>query len=74
MKVEVARGSWWATIPNTVLKAEQTPVMMAYEPQSAKQLLESFDKDYEQMLQELGDHVNARPEVAAMWVRYLSRQ
>ena len=74
MKVEVARDSWWATMPNSVLKAEQTPVMISYSPGQAQRLLRDFDNDYANMLNELGSHVNARKPVAAMWVKYLSNQ
>ena len=73
MKVEVARENWWATMPNAALKAEQTPVRISYSLKDAARLLQEYDSAYAEMLQALGEHPNARKEVAQSWVKYLSR-
>lgn len=71
LKIEVARENWWATIPNLVLKAEQTPVMIQYNPDNTVSLLKDFETNYDTMKQEILNHIDARKPVAQSLIDYL---
>lgn len=72
LKIEVARSSWWATLPDLILGAEQTPTRISYLPQQTMQLIEQFDADYPRMFPLIRAHKDARPEVAERYIRFLS--
>ncbi|WP_373987250.1 TIM-barrel domain-containing protein [Duganella sp. BuS-21] len=74
LKIEVARSNWWATLPQSVLGAEQTASKIAYQPQDALALLQQFDRNYPRMLEEIAVLADADPAVAARYVKFLSPQ
>lgn len=73
LKVEVARSSWWATLPNLVLGAEQTPTKINYDSTQLLPLLQTFNDNYEAMFPMIRAHKDARPEVAERYIRFLSK-
>lgn len=73
LKIEVARSSWWATLPNIVLGIEQTPTKIAYQKSKLLPLLESFDNNYPKMMPLIRAHKDARSEVAERYIQFLSK-
>ncbi len=71
LKIEAARENWWATIPNLVLKAEQTPTLIQYNPENTLQLLKDFEVNYEKMKQQILNHRDARKPVVLSLIDYL---
>lgn len=74
LKIEAARENWWATLPDLVFGAEQTPVKIQYQPEQLLPLLQSFDSNYAEMLNQIKVHKDIRPEVANKYIHYLSNQ
>ena len=72
LKIEVARSSWWATLPNPILGAEQTPTKIGYDLNNVLPLLREFDKNISQFNDLIKSHKDARPEVAERYIRFLS--
>jgi len=73
LKVEVARENWWATLPNMLLGAEQTPSKIDYTPENIIELLTNFDNNYHKMSGQIHAHKDIRTDVAKRYVRFLNQ-
>ena len=71
MKLEVARGNWWALMPDLVLAVDQTPVNIDYNPESIVSLLESFEANLPLVKDELLNHPDGRKEKVEVFVNFL---
>ena len=72
LKAEAARENWWATLPNLVLGAEQTPTKIQYQPNKTEELLNQYETNWSSMLQQIQDHADIRDPVAQQYIRFLS--
>lgn len=73
LKIEIARENWWATFPNVVFAAEQTPTKIAYQPGDAHMLLMQYDEHFKGLLKEITLHKDIRKPVADRYTAFLSR-
>ena len=63
MKIEIARENWWALLSDRVFAAEQVPVKIGYDPNTILEQLESFDQNYQDIISDMRNHLDARKEI-----------
>jgi alpha-glucosidase (family GH31 glycosyl hydrolase) len=71
MKLEVARGNWWALMPEKVLEADRTPMAIQYNPEKVIEYLTKFESNYPLLGKDLLSHPDGRIEKVQVFINYL---
>ncbi|GAA0726118.1 glycoside hydrolase family 31 protein [Aquimarina litoralis] len=63
MKIEIARENWWALLSDKVFASEQVPIQINYSPNTIIDQLEFFEKNFNEILNDMRMHSDARKEI-----------
>lgn len=71
LKIEAARESWWATMPNSLLSLEQIPSKMSANPKNVETLLRGMNEALPKAMTDIRRHNDIREDVAQRYIGFL---